>query len=113
MARSRRTRPRTDGVRDRRGPRAEHPVGPPTPDVGPGRTAGGSGSWGPVLSGAATAFVVFLVFSTLWVAIAASGARAVGDNLAGFQLIGGVVAAAAGGAAAGWLDPRGAMTGMI
>ena len=81
--------------------------------TGPATTVGRSSSWGPVLSGAATAFVVFLIFSALWVAIAASGARAVGDNLAWFQLISGILAAAAGGAAAGWLDPRGTLTGMV
>lgn len=100
----------------------------PPPDDGDGRrdpdhvrtarplhagAVGRSSSWGPVLSGAATAFVVFLILSALWVAIAASGVEAVGDNLTWFQLLSGVLAAAAGGAAAGWLDPRGAMTGMI
>lgn len=81
--------------------------------AGPVGTVGRSSSWGPVLSGAATAFVVFLVFTALWVAIAASGAHAIGDNLEWFQLSSAVLAAAAGGAAAGWLDPRGTMTGMI
>jgi hypothetical protein len=81
--------------------------------VGPGSAVGRSSSWGPVLSGAATAFVVFLIFTTLWLAMAASGVDAVGDNLAWFQLISGILAAGAGGAAAGWLDPRGTMTGMI
>ena len=81
--------------------------------VGPPSAAGRSSSWGPVLSGAATAFVVFLIFTTLWLGIAASGVEAVGENLEWFQLASGILAAAAGGAAAGWLDPRGTMTGMI
>jgi hypothetical protein len=81
--------------------------------VRPAPTIGRSSTWGPVLSGGVTAFVIFLIFTALWVALAASGVEAVGDNLEWFQLVSGVVAAAAGGAAAGWLDPRGAATGMI
>jgi hypothetical protein len=81
--------------------------------VGPAPTISRSSTWGPVLSGGVTAFVIFLIFTALWVAIAASGAEAVGNNLEWFQLVSGIVAAAAGGAAAGWLDPRGAATGMI
>lgn len=102
-----------DTDRDRREGSDRETERPIHAGAGPAATVGRSSSWGPVLSGAATAFVVFLVFSALWVAIAASGSRAVGDNLAWFQLISGVVAAATGGAAAGWLDPRGTMTGMI
>jgi hypothetical protein len=96
-------------VRDRDDDRTARPM---HAGAGPATTVGRSSSWGPVLSGAAIAFVVFLIFSALWAAIAASGAEAVGNNLAWFQLISGILAAAAGGAAAGWLDPRGTMTGM-
>ncbi len=81
--------------------------------AGPAAAAGRSSSWGPVLSGTAIAFIVFLTVSALWLAIAASGAEMVADNLEWFQLVSGVLAAAAGGAAAGWLDPRGAMTGFV
>jgi hypothetical protein len=81
--------------------------------VGPAPTISRSSTWGPVLSGGVTAFVIFLIFTALWVALAASGAEAVGNNLEWFQLVSGILAAAAGGAAAGWLDPRGATTGMI
>jgi hypothetical protein len=88
-------------------------VRPAHAGVGLTSAVGRSSTWGPVLSGAATAFVVFLIFTALWLGIAASGADAVGDNLAWFQLVSGVLAAAAGGAAAGWLDPRGTVTGMI
>ena len=103
--------PDTDG--DRRDADDHKTARPAHAGAGPATTAGRSSSWGPVLSGAATAFVIFLIFSALWVAIAASGSQIVGDNLEWFQLVSGILAAAAGGAAAGWLDPRGTMTGMI
>lgn len=105
--------PPSDADSDRREADDSTTARPAHAGAGPPTTVGRSSGWGPVLSGAATAFVIFLIFSALWVAIAASGSQAVGDNLEWFQLVSGVLAAAAGGAAAGWLDPRGTMTGMI
>ena len=74
-----------------------------------------SNGWGPVLSGAATAFLVFVAFSALWMAIAASGAAWVGGALQWFELATALGAAAVAGLVTGWLQPgdpgSGAMRG--
>ena len=78
-------------------------------------TSGISNGWGPVLSGAATAFLVFVAFSALWMAIAASGAAWMAGALEWFELGTALGAAAVAGLVTGWLqrgDPgSGAMRG--
>lgn len=78
-------------------------------------TTGLSSGWGPVLSGAAAAFLVFVAFSALWLAIAASGAAWMAGALAWFELGTALGAAAIAGLVTGWLQPgdpgSGAMRG--
>ena len=77
--------------------------------------SGFASGWGPVLSGAAAAFLTFASFSALWLAIAASGAAWMSGSLAWFELATALIAAAVGGLVTGRLQDggrdRGAMRG--
>lgn len=59
--------------------------------------------WGPVLSGASVAFLTFITLSSLWMAIASSGADWMAVNLEWFELGTALVAAPVGGLVTGWL----------
>lgn len=76
---------------------------------------GMSTGWGPVLSGAAAAFLTFASFSALWLAIAASGAAWMNGVIAWFELATALLAAVVGGTVTGRLQDggrdRGAMRG--
>ncbi len=72
-----------------------------------------AGGWGPVLSGGTAAFLTFIAFSALWLAITASGVEWVGNNLQWFEVATSFVAAIVGGFVAGWLQPRDARTGTV
>lgn len=75
------------------------------------RDVTGSRGWGPVLSGSAAAFVTFVTFSALWMALAAMGSDWVGSNLAWFELFTALGAAPVGGFVAGWLQSDDARSG--
>ena len=70
-----------------------------------------SGGWGPVLSGAVSGFITFVILSSLWLALTGSGAGFVSGNLEWFQLASAIVAALVAGFVAGWLQPRKATAG--
>ena len=71
-------------------------------------TRGGmSSGWGPVLSGAAAAFLTFAAFSALWLAIAASGAEWMNGAIAWFELATALGAALVGGTVTGRLQDGG------
>ena len=72
-----------------------------------------SGGWGPVLSGAVSGFITFVILSSLWLAIAGSGVGFVAENLEWFQLASAIVAALVAGYVAGWLQPRKATSGAM
>lgn len=76
-------------------------------------TDGMSSGWGPVLSGAAAAFLTFITFSALWMAIAASGSQWMANNLEWFELFTALGAAPVGGFVAGRLQRGETMSGMI
>lgn len=76
-------------------------------DVSAGTGTRFAGGWGPVLSGAVSAFLMFVILSSLWLAIAASGVDVISDNFGWFELLSAVVAAPFGGYVAGRLQPSG------
>lgn len=70
--------------------------------------------WGPVLSGAAAAFLTFITFSALWLAIGVSaGDGWISGNLAWFEFATSLLAAAVGGFVTGWLQPGDRLSGML
>ena len=64
-----------------------------------------AGGWGPVLSGAVSAFLMFAILSSLWLAIAGSGVSFISDNFGWWELLSALVAAPFGGYVAGRLQP--------
>lgn len=66
-----------------------------------------AGGWGPVLSGAVSAFLAFTILSSLLLAIAATGVDMISDNFGWWELASALVAAPFGGYVAGRLQPSG------
>ena len=66
-----------------------------------------AGGWGPVLTGAVSAFLAFAVLSSLWLAIAGSGVDFISNNFGWWELLSAAVAAPFGGYVAGRLQPSG------
>lgn len=66
-----------------------------------------AGGWGPVLSGAVSAFLAFVILSSLLLAIAGTGVDLISDNFGWWELASALVAAPFGGYVAGRLQPNG------